>query len=131
MMKNKSNLLLTLLLTVILSVFLTGFRSISMETMSPDITQIGQDATPPPPSEPVEPAPEQPAPGGETGSGNDKIIIQLPGEQDTSSSTQYFGAGLTVGCLVGLLALVLVVIGLLVGRRSKIKQPSNTPTDYQ
>jgi hypothetical protein len=131
MMKNKSNLLLTLLLTVFLSVFLTGFRSISMETMSPDIGQIGQDATPPPPPEPVEPAPEQPAPGGETGGGNDKIIIQLPGEQDTTTSTQYFGAGLTVGCLVGLLALVLVVIGLLVGRSSKTKQPSNTPTDYQ
>lgn len=130
MFRNKSKWLFALLPIVILSFFLTGFNTFKMELISTEYGQIGQDPTPPAPQEPVEPAPEQPAP--EQPEASNPVIIQIPGVEDSTTSTQYFGAGLSVGCLVGLGLLLLVVIGMLIGRGSKSKQgPPPTQGDDQ
>ena len=129
MFKNKNKWLIVLVV-VIFSVLLTSFSFTGVGIMDSGIGQIGQDPTPPAPQEPVEPAPEQPAP--EQPGGSNPVIIQIPGVEDSTTSTQYFGAGLSVGCLVGLGILLLVVIGMLIGRGSKSKQgPPPTPGDDQ
>ena len=125
MLRKKIKWVIVLLPVIILSFFLTGFNTFKMELISTEYGQIGQDPTPPAPQEPVEPAPEQPAPeqpAPEQPSGSNPVIIQIPGVEDSTTSTQYFGAGLSVGCLVGLGLLLLVVIGMLIGRGSKSKQ---------
>jgi hypothetical protein len=113
MFRNKSKWLFALLPIIILSFFLTGFNTFKMELISTEYGQIGQDPTPPAPQEPVEPAPEQPAP--EQPEGSNPVIIQIPGVEDS-----------TLGILL------LVVIGMLIGRGSKSKQgPPPTPSDDQ
>jgi hypothetical protein len=125
MLRKKIKWVIVLLTVIILSVFLTGFNTLNMELISSDYAEFGQDPTPPPPQEPVQPAPEQPG-------DSNPVIIQIPGVEDSTTSTQYFGAGLSVGCLVGLGILFLVVIGMLIGRGSKSKQgPPPTPGDDQ
>lgn len=135
---NNRKLVIVLFQIIILSVFLTGFSAQGVEFIRSDVRQIGQDPTPPPPQEPVQPPPEnQVPPPPEQPGGKNQIIIQLPWEEDATNSTQYFGAGLSVGCLIGLGILLVVLIGVFIGRSSKSDQvppppptSDNQPTQY-
>lgn len=115
MTKIKSMSILVILLTGIIT--LTGFSGLNVEVGISGTGEITQDD--PPPTQPAPEVPEVEQPESGDSNQSNRIYIQLPGDDDSSTSTQYFGAGLTLGCLIGLVVIIILLIGLFVGRRSK------------
>jgi len=129
---NKIKSISILAILLIIAFTLTGFSSLNMGVESSGAGQIAQEATPPAEPAPTEPAAEQPEseqPENESSSETNRIYIQLPGDDDASTSTQYFGAGMTLGCLIGLGVILLLIIGLLAGRGSRGSDTQTSASD--